>query len=286
MGVVLRPIARRDAEPCGRVVDEAFRDISERHGFPPAFPSAEAATRVVRLFIDLPAIWGRVAERAGEIVGAIFVDEGDPIRGVALVAVAPGAQGGPGRLLMEAALERARGARGVRLVQEAFNLRSLALYASLGFEAKEPLVQVKGMPRSADDPGLDVHPLTRAQLGEAGDLYTRVHGHTRTADLTDAFELFTPFGVVRDGRVTAVTYVLFGGTLAWGVAETENDMRALLTGIGGGIRLPLSFHVPVRQASFLRWCLDEGLRIEKPLALMAMGEWQEPAGCWFPSGIY
>jgi GNAT superfamily N-acetyltransferase len=286
MDVVLRPIARRDAEACGRVVHEAFRDIADRRGFAPAFPSVDAATRVVTTFIDLPAIWGLVAERAGEIVGAIFLDEGDPIRGVALVAVAPDAQGGTGRSLMHAALARAGDARGVRLVQESFNLRSLALYASLGFEVKEPLLQVKGTPRSAGDFGPDVRMLSRDQLDEASDLYARVHGHTRTVDLTDAFDLFTPFGVVRDGRLTAATYVLFGGTLAWGVAETEGDMRALLAGIAGGLRLPLSFHVPVRNASFLRWCLDEGLRAEKPLTLMAMGEWRDPAGCWFPSGIY
>ncbi|MEK7715118.1 MAG: hypothetical protein AAB387_06655 [candidate division NC10 bacterium] len=49
---------------------------------------------------------------------------------------------------------------------------------------------------------------------------------------------------------------------------------------------PLAFHLPIRQASLLRWCLGEGFRIEKPLTLMALGEYHEPRGCYFPSGIY
>jgi hypothetical protein len=38
--------------------------------------------------------------------------------------------------------------------------------------------------------------------------------------------------------------------------------------------------------SLFRWCLDEGLRIEKPLTLMTIGEYHEPHGCYFPSGFY
>jgi ribosomal protein S18 acetylase RimI-like enzyme len=47
---------------------------------------------------------------------------------------------------MDAALERAGNAPGVRLVQEAYNVHALGLYASLGFEVKEPLARVIGRP--------------------------------------------------------------------------------------------------------------------------------------------
>ena len=39
----------------------------------------------------------------------------------------------------------------------------------------------------------------------------------------------------------------------------------------------LSFLVPLR-SGLLRWCLEEGLRLVKPLNLMAQGRYQEPAG--------
>ena len=84
----------------------------------------------------------------------------------------------------------------------------------------------------------------------------------------------------------AYTYAVFGGSLAWGVAESEADMRALLLGVAAATAAPLALLVPTRQPSLLRWCLAEGLRAEKPLTLMAMGKYQEPQGCYFPSGIY
>jgi hypothetical protein len=70
-----------------------------------------------------------------------------------------------------------------------------------------------------------------------------------------------------------------------GVAETEADMRALIAGAAASAG-PVSLLLPVRQASLSRWCLGEGMRVVKPMTLMAMGAYQEPRGCWFPSVFY
>ena len=40
-------------------------------------------------------------------------------------------------------MERGARARGIRLFQDSFNMQSLSLYSSLGFEAKEPAVLIK-----------------------------------------------------------------------------------------------------------------------------------------------
>ncbi|PWU17843.1 MAG: GNAT family N-acetyltransferase [Candidatus Rokuibacteriota bacterium] len=287
MDIALRAPKEADVQGCGRLIYEAFKDIAERHGFPPAFPSIDVGIRVVRFFIGLPVIWSRVAEQDRRLVGVIFLDEGDPIRGVAIVAVDPDAQRrGIGRALMQAALERARGARGVRLVQEAFNTHSMGLYASLGFEVKEPLVRIIGRPRAAAPSGVEVRPLVTRDLDECERLCERVHGITRTDDLRDAVRFFKPFACVRRGRITAFSYSVFGGHLAWGVAEAEEEMRALLIGLAAAVPDPLGLHLPTRQTGLLRWCLDQGFRIEKPLTLMALGEYHEPRGCYFPSGVY
>jgi GNAT superfamily N-acetyltransferase len=222
---------RLRAAVCGRIIYEAFQQIAEAHGFPPSFQSLEAATRVATFFIGLEAIHSLIAESDGRVAGAVFLDEGDEIRGVALIAVDPAVQRRRiGRRLMEAALARARGAAGVRLVQEAYNTLALALYASLGFEVKESLVRAFG----------------REQLDECGRLCARVRGFTRGVDLRDAVEHFSPVAAVREGRIVAYTYRVFGGSLAWGVAETEDDMRALIAGVGAATRAPLAFLVPIR----------------------------------------
>jgi len=38
--------------------------------------------------------------------------------------------------------------------------------------------------------------------------------------------------------------------------------------------------------SLFRWCLKHGMRMIKPLTLMAMGEYHEPRGCYLPSVGY
>ena len=71
------------------------------------------------------------------------------------------------------------------------------------------------------------------------------------------------------------------------VAETEEDMQMLLIGATNlSPGRPLSFLLPTRQTSLFRWCLKRGMRVVKPLTLMAMGEYHEPRGCYLPSVGY
>jgi hypothetical protein len=35
-----------------------------------------------------------------------------------------------------------------------------------------------------------------------------------------------------------------------------------------------------------RWGLEEGLRLVKPMNLMAVGDYHEPRGSWFPSVLH
>ena len=70
-----------------------------------------------------------------------------------------------------------------------------------------------------------------------------------------------------------------------GVAESEDDMKALLLGAAAAVEDPLAFLVPLRSGLF-RWGLGEGLRLVKPMNLMTMGEYQSPRASWFPSVLY
>lgn len=287
MGITLRPFGPADADVCAAIVHEAFREVAVRHGFVPAFESFAEAEHVVRLFLGIAAIRGTVAEVDGRPAGVIFLDEGDEIRAIAIVAVAPGAQGlGLGRRLLGWALDRAGGAAGVRLVHETYNVHALGLYASLGFEVKEPLARMVGRPRTVATADAGVRRLAPGKLDACAALYREVHGIDRSEDLRDAFRLFDVYGLERGGRLTACTYAFSPGGLAWGVAREESGMRALLGGVAALRPAPIGFLLPTRQASLLRWCLDEGMRAEKPLTLMARGAYQEPRGGWFPSGFY
>src|SRR5215210_700845 len=160
MAITVRPIELADGDECARILYEAFGDLHDYHRFPRDFPTLEAAGQLTSNFIAHPAIWGVVAEAEGRIVGSNFLDERGPINGVGPITVDRQAQGhGVGRRLMEAVMERGAGARGMRLFQDSFNMQSLSLYASLGFEVKEPAVVMRGRPRSTPPSELEVRPL-------------------------------------------------------------------------------------------------------------------------------
>jgi predicted N-acetyltransferase YhbS len=285
----IRAVDLADASACARIVYEAFGGIDDHHGFDRDFPTLDAAEQLIGTVVGHPSIWGIVAQRDDRILGSNFVDERGPIRGLGPLTVDPRAQGrGVGRALMQAALERSRGAAGIRLFQDSFNLGSLSLYASLGFEVKEPAVVMTGRPRSGPTIGIEVRPLEEADLRECEELCLRVHGFERTTELRDAIQapVLSPLVAVRDHRVSAYATTLTSFSAAYGVAETEDDMRALILGALGAGEQPVSFLLPTRQAGLFRWCLEEGLRVVKPMTYMAIGQYREPAGCWIPSVLY
>ena len=187
---------------------------------------------------------------------------------------------------MQAVLERGRAAVGIRLLQDAFNTRSIALYASLGFEVREPILLMSGTPRSKPPSDVEVRPLRPDDLEVCGALCTRVQGFERSRELADAVKLFSPVVAVRQGRITAYASTPTFWPLNHGVAETEADMRALMLGAAASTSEPLAFLLPVRQADLFRWCLGEGMRVVKPMTLMTTGQYRDPAGCYFVSVLY
>lgn len=283
--VTLREAEPADAARCAKIVFEAFGAIHDHHRFPRDFPALEAAAGLLDLFIAHPQIWGVLAEVDGQIVGSNFLDERSPIRGVGPITVAPeGQDSGVGRRLMEAVLKRGREAPGMRLLQDAFHLRSLALYEVLGFTVKEPVAVVTGRSRG-DASDHEVRPLEDQDLDACGKLCRTVHGYERTNELRDAKQAFAAFVALRDSRIVAYASAVSFWPMNHGVAETAADMQALLVGAAASIDEPLAFLVPLRSELF-RWSLEQGLRLVKPMNVMALGDYREPQGSWFPSVLY
>ena len=288
MDIVIRPATDNDASACGLICYDGFRAVCERHGFPPTFPSVEVATQRVSACIRHPSVFGVVAETDdGKIVGFNFLSERDPIRAVGPIVIDPVAQRhGIGRKLMEAVLKRARGARGVRLIQDSFNVQSLSLYTSLGFDAQEILVVLSGTPASEPPSSWEVRSLTASEMAGCENLHKSIHGYTRTNELRDALATGAPIVALRGGRVRAYMAAPAKWLANHGVAETEEDMQALLLGAPPITKQPISFLMPIRRAALFRWCLTQGFRSIRPMTLMTIGEYHEPQGSYFPSVLY
>lgn len=273
-----------DANEVGRILVEAFDGINERHRFPIEWGEPAIGVQIARGLIGQTGVFGTVAELDGRVVGSCFVDERDEVRAIGPVTIDPSVQGlGIGRALMEAALERAAAAVSVRLLQDSFNLGSLALYASLGFDPVEPVVLMRGRPTDRPSRSIRASRIGRDDLAECAALCGTVHGYQRINELSDSIGAWAPVVLRRDGRVEA--YTTTGGfhIAGHGVAETDEDLRQLLLGWVAIHDQPVSFLLPIRRAALLRWALDQGLRGIKPMTLMVRGWYREPTGAWFPS---
>lgn len=287
MNMTVREAHSGDTDACARIIFQAFAKIAGDHNFPVDFPHPDLAHHIATAFIADPRFHGVVAEIDGRIVGSNFLDERDAIRGVGPITVDPTIQHkGIGRKLMEAVIERGSGAAGIRLVQEAYNRTSLSLYASLGFNVIEPMVILTGKLDGPLSTGAVVSPMALDDLEECATLCRRVHGIDRTNELRDDIQRMKPFVLRRAGRITAYCSAADFYLLNHGVAETEQDMTDLLTGASQAINAPIGLLLPIRQANLFRWCLRQRMRILKPMTLMAMGEYREPRGVFFPSISY
>jgi GNAT superfamily N-acetyltransferase len=219
----------------------------------------------------------------GRLVGSNFLSLMDPVAGVGPITVDPLAQGqGIGRTLMQDVIDYAHrnNIEQVRLMQDSFNVASLSLYASLGFDVKVPVAFMQATPLAeADD---SVRPITEPDLPAIEELSERIYKNSRRNEVAAA----APYGFAallreRQGRVTGY---LLPGIFGHGVAETEEDA---LTLIGEAARrLPpeiARFFCPLTESSFYREALHSGCRVIKVMNYMTLGPYEQPEEVWMPS---
>ena len=280
--VSIRGAKVEDAQECGRICYEAFRAIAEEHRFPPDLPSPEVAIGVLAHMFGKPGIYCVVAEREGRILGSNCLDERMQVAGVGPVTVDPQGQNQQvGRKLMEAVLDRAaeRKFPGVRLIQAGYHIRSLSLYAKLGFVVREPLACMQGQPIGKAPSEYNVRPVETKDVEGCNMLCVRVHGHHRVGELQDGIETGAAVLAEREGRLEAYASTI--GFFGHAVARNNEAMQALL-GAAESFRGP-GILVPTRNAELFLWCLTNGLRVVQPMTLMTKGLYSEPAGSFLPS---
>src|SRR5436189_1576309 len=205
MDIRIREGTPADAEICGRICYDAFKTVSEAHGFAPDFPAPEVPIGLLTSMLANPKFYGVVAEIDGRVVGSNFLDERNPIAGVGPITVDPAVQNrAVGRRLMDAVHDRAAANNfaGVRLIQAGFHTRSLALYAKLGYDVRDHLACMQGKALGSSIDGHVVRPATEADLESCNRVCRAVHGHDRNGELRDAITRGTATVVEHDQSVT------------------------------------------------------------------------------------
>jgi len=285
MDMTIREATPADAEICGRICYDAFKTISEAHGFAPDFPAPEVSTGLLTRMIADPKFYGVVAEIDGRVVGSNFLDERNMIAGVGPITVDQAVQNrAVGRRLMDAVHERAaaKNFAGVRLIQAGFHTRSLSLYAKLGYDVREHLACMQGDALNITIEGHVVRPAAEADIEACNHVCRQVHGHDRDGELRDAIARGTATVVEHDERITG--YATIVGFFGHAVGETNADVKALI-GAAQEFAGP-GFLLPTRNGELFRWCLTNGLRVTQPMTLMSRGLYNEPAGAFLPSILY
>ncbi|WP_457941116.1 GNAT family N-acetyltransferase [Mesorhizobium sp. 10J20-29] len=265
---------------------EAFNDIASRHGFPADFPTPDAATDLARILIADPAVYSLVAEVDGKVSASNFLSEADAIKAVGPITVDPAMQGrGIGRKLMQTVCDKADGSAGIRLLQDGFNMGSLALYASLGFEVREPVVVMTGMPFGTTSKVLTVRPMVDGDVEACDELCKRILGVSRRREIENAVRSLSPLVAERSSKIVGYMTAPSLWLANHGVAHSASDMHAMILG-AAAVNPSVSFLLPTRQTASFRWCLDQGMQVAKPMTIMAKGHYRLPTRPYMPSVFY
>lgn len=167
MDIHIRPMRQEDVETCGLICYQAFKNSAECHNFRPDQPSLEFSIELTQSCFAHPQIFSIVAESNSKIIGSNYLSEYDIVRAVGPLAIDPSVQSeGAGRELMKAVIKRAIHSKSIRLVQNAFNLASLSLYASLGFDVKEPLVMLEGKVKGDVPANIEIRPIQKKDFAQ------------------------------------------------------------------------------------------------------------------------
>ena len=70
MNTILRRATANDAATCAAICHSAFKSISERHNFPPDFPTVEPAEQLMAMLLSRDDIYAVAAEKGSASISS------------------------------------------------------------------------------------------------------------------------------------------------------------------------------------------------------------------------
>ena len=130
MAIEFVPSVDEHTDEIARVCHEAYKDLTDRHHFPPTFPSTGVARQVFQRIMDSEFSYGVTAMVDGEPAGSAFIHLMDEVAAIGPVSVEPSFQGqSVARPMMEHLLDYAHrnDYDKIRLSQRSYNPASTSL---------------------------------------------------------------------------------------------------------------------------------------------------------------
>ncbi|KAJ7530106.1 hypothetical protein O6H91_15G079400 [Diphasiastrum complanatum] len=197
----IRDIAAADLIATAQLCFQAFWEHNVSAGISAGvdFPDVESARFMIQQRLDDPLADGVVAvnDRLGDVIGVGFIHYGRKVNSFTAVAVDPKASGkGVGKAVMFALLAKSAKTEAVsiRLTQSATNMKSFALYASVGFMPVECVCNFAGILQpdqsaaaaaslNLDLDGFEVRQMEELDIKCCSDLFNRALNFNREPEL-------------------------------------------------------------------------------------------------------
>lgn len=279
----LKQATAADVPELGRILYEAFRDIAQTHGFEPDFPSVEFATAVCGLLVAREDVYSASVHDGGRPRASTHVNYWGDVAGIGPVSVDIDAQGGGyGRAMMLDSIDHSVGTgyEMIRLMQDSFNMRSLALYASVGFVVREPYAEMDLSSQGEKDAAFRV--ATPADYVHMDELCRSVYGVSRFGEYEAMAASSIPIYVLDRGGIVA--YKIATG-FGHGVARSDDEMLTLLASVGAHAPAEHAY-VPIRSGDLYRAMLAAGHRNRKIMNMMSYGPYEPPSGTHVASAMF
>lgn len=285
MAVEILTAVQDHVDELGRILYEAYKDLTDRHNFPHQYANAASAQSLVGSTVDLEFAYPIAAFDDGVPVGYSCMWLGGDVSGIGPVGVDPPAQGlGAAKAMISHFIDYAEhhGIEMIRLTQRAYNPLSLSLYASLGFDVRESFMELTALP--GRDPEGAVREFNESDYPAIKELSTRLYKVDRSVELSELFQLGCR-AIVRERNGNITGYIV-SGMGGHGMAETDDDALALMG--ESVLRFPEQnkFNCPLSLGDFYRKALKVGCRAVEVHTLMTYGPYEPPDGIWMPSSIY
>ncbi|HUF53695.1 MAG TPA: GNAT family N-acetyltransferase [Dehalococcoidia bacterium] len=281
MATEVLPVAPEHVEKLGDICYRAFHGIASSHGFPTDFTSPQMASMIIGSMVRSEQSYCIAAASDGALAGSNFLTTNDEVGAVGPVSVAPDLQGrGIGRLLMQNLLDYARdaGIERVRLMQDSFNMQSLALYASFGFDTRAPCALMIPAPQ----PSGDVRLATKGDLDAIEALSRDIYRVSRRNEAEQHIGgPMPPHVCEKAGRIIAY---FIPGMVGHGAGETEEALvETVLASVVDMLPEMQRVFCPLIEGDLYRRLLAAGCANRKVMNLMSLGPYEAPAGPWLPS---
>jgi len=283
--VTVRDMIPADVARVAEIFRDAFNDIYQRRGFGPVVTDAAVGAVIANAYRDLDPGGCVVVTVGGEVVGSGFLHVRGATAGAGPITIDPAHQGsGAGRALMEEICRRSDAARvgSLRLIQDAFNEVSFALYCRMGFVAREVLLR-SSFRSVRGGPGV-VRRAYKGDLARIGDVERRLLGIDRPQDHALLLRLGELF-VAREGMLARIVR---GGVAVLGplVAESLDTTLDLIA--AGTADLPSDSDVrlllPARCDDLVReLSAARGLEVHSLCTYMARGAYAPFRGYYIPT---